>query len=360
MKRKLSILYLTKYDRMGASSRYRSLQYLPLLRAHGIDCVTSPLFDDAYLCRRYQQGKGSAGDLCKALWRRLAVLASVRRYDVLFIEKELVPYFPAWLEKLLSLWGVPFVADYDDALFHQYDQSRNPAVRSVLAGKIASVMRHSRLVTAGNSYLARYATLSGARRVEVIPTVLDLERYPQPVPAGNACFTIGWIGSPSTSAYLGEIAVPLAEICRGGRARVVLIGADRCDLPGVPVEILPWSAESEAADLASCDVGIMPLPDTPWTRGKCGLKLIQYMACGLPVVASPVGVNSEIVDHGVNGFLAREDREWVRTLTLLRDDGDLRLAMGRAGREKVERAYSLEVVAPKVVKILKEVAGASP
>jgi glycosyltransferase involved in cell wall biosynthesis len=131
-----------------------------------------------------------------------------------------------------------------------------------------------------------------------------------------------------------------------------LIGSGNVIFPDVRVEILPWSEETEVALLQTCDVGIMPLPDEPWTRGKCGFKMIQYMACGLPVVASPVGVNKEIVEHGVNGFLAVTNDEWLTALSTLRDNPELRRKMGAAGRRKVEEKYCLQVTAPQYVKLL--------
>jgi len=357
MKTGLSVLYLTKYDRLGASSRCRFFQYFPFLEAAGIRCSAAPLFDDDYLRRRYATGRGSAGDLLRALAKRLLALLGARRHSLLVIEYELIPYLPAFLERCLSLLGIPYLVEYDDAIYNHYEQSGHWLIRTFLPGKIAVVMRHSQLVVAGNRHLADYAVRSGAPRVEILPTVIDLERYPATPVAANDRFTIGWIGSPSTSHYLFGIADALAEVCRGGRARVVLIGSGPLKLPGVPVEIIPWSAESEVREISSCDVGIMPLPDTPWALGKCGFKLIQYMACGLPVVASPVGVNSEIVDEGANGFLAAGGGDWVRALERLLADRELRTRMGRAGREIVERHYCTQVTAPRVIALIESMAG---
>jgi glycosyltransferase involved in cell wall biosynthesis len=249
------------------------------------------------------------------------------------------------------------VVDYDDALFHQYDQHRSAWVRRLLGGKIARVMRGAHLVTAGNAYLADYARRAGAPRVEIIPTVIDLERYPPAGvrPASDTPFTIGWIGSPSTAKYLLAIAPALAEVCAGGRGVVRLIGAGPVDLPGVPVEVLPWNGSTEVEELKRFDVGIMPLPDEPWERGKCGFKLIQYMACGLPVVASPIGVNMEIVEQGVNGYLAETTAEWVQALNTLLLDADLRKRMGQAGRKKVEQEYSLQVTGPRLAGRIKSI-----
>lgn len=349
-----SILFLTKYGRNGASSRYRILQYLPWLEQAGLHCQVIPLFDEAYLVHRYQSGRGHVGDFLRAFLRRLAALIATRRFDLVVVEKEIFPYFPALLERWLGWLGRPYVVDYDDALFHQYDQHKSRWVRQLLGRKISHVMRGAQLVTAGNAYLADYARRVGAARVEIIPTVIDLERYPrtlatQPV---SAPLTIGWIGSPTTAKYLQAVAPALVGVCAGGRGRVRLIGSGSVELPGVSVEVLPWDEATEVGELQQLNLGIMPLPDSPWERGKCGFKLIQYMACGMPVVASPVGVNSEIVEHGVNGFLAETPAEWERALRTLLANADLRQRMGEAGRRKVVERYSLQVTAPRVAELL--------
>ena len=344
------VLFLTRYDRMGASSRYRFLQYVPALEAAGLDVRVSPLFDDRYLAARYARRHALSG-YARALATRIEALRDLDRYALVVIEKELLPYAPLLLE---SPWlSRPYVLDYDDAIFHQYDHHASPVVRWALGRKIPSLMRGSSLVIAGNRYLAEYATRAGAGRVAIVPTVVDLSAHHSRVARPGGVFTIGWIGSPSTSTYLGAIAPALAAVCADGRARVVLIGAGDVTLPGVPVELLPWSEETEARDMARFDVGIMPLPDEPWERGKCGFKLIQYMACGMPVVASPVGVNREIVDPSC-GFLATDLREWTRALRALRADPALRREMGVAGRTRVGARYSLELTAPMFLSLIRQ------
>ncbi|MFU8831782.1 MAG: glycosyltransferase family 4 protein [Wenzhouxiangella sp.] len=351
----MKIALLSKYSRLGASSRYRTFQYLPHLEMAGIHCKISPLFDDEYLANRYRQGRGSIPDLLRAFQRRIMAITRARSADLVVIEYELIPYYPALFEKLLARTGCRYVVDYDDALFHQYDHHRNPLVRTLLGKKIATVMRHAELVLAGNSYLADYAGHAGAKRVEIIPTVVDLDRYPLKVRERqtHAPLVIGWIGSPSTAKYLQTIAPALAEVCRDGRALVRVIGSGAIDLPGVPVEVLPWNEATEVISMQTFDVGIMPLPDEPWARGKCGFKLIQYMACGLPVVASPVGVNAEIVEELGNGLLSASHDEWVKALCFMRDHPKERSRMGKAGRVKVETRYSLQVMAPRLVELLR-------
>jgi glycosyltransferase involved in cell wall biosynthesis len=353
-KEQLSILFLTKYSREGASSRYRFLQYFPYLEANGIACAFSPLTDAKYLEHLYRDGRGKVSDILRSLMRRLDAVGTVNKYDAVVIEYEILPYFPPILESILKRSGIPYIVNYDDAVFYRYSMHPNPVVKRILGGKIDSVMRSSALVIAGNDYLAEYARKTGASRVETLPTVIDLVRYPGSPRADNGIFTIGWIGSPSTAKYLKDIASALAEVCSRARAKLRLIGSGHVDLPGVPVEARPWSEETEVADLESCDAGIMPLADGLWERGKCGLKLIQYMACGLPVVVSPVGMNNQLVGDGVNGFLAKDKDGWIRSLTALRDDKALRQRMGQAGRKKAEAEYSLQVAAPRFEALIRQ------
>jgi glycosyltransferase involved in cell wall biosynthesis len=349
-----SILFLTKYSRRGASSRYRTFQYLPYLEDAGFRCEVSPLFGDDYLEHLYRHNSASWIAVAKGLFRRIAILSKIKQYDLLVIEKELFPYLPFAVNKCLSRSGIRQIVDYDDALFHQYDSHPCRLVRYFMGNKIARVMRGADLVVAGNNYLATYAKEAGSDNVCVLPTVVDLGCHPLRSREGisRQGFTIGWIGSPSTARYLEPIAPALAQVCAGGKARVVLIGSGPCSLPGVPLEIMPWGEATEAELLSLCDVGIMPLPDKPWERGKCGLKLIQYMASGLPVVASPVGVNVEIVEEDINGYLATDNATWVETLVRLREDSALRARLGDAGRQKAEKSYSLEVQAPRLVQII--------
>lgn len=346
-------IVFTKYTRSGASSRYRSFQYLPAFEAACLRLTVSPLFDDAFLGHKYAHGSARISDVLRAFARRLWAVMTVPRAAVVVIEYELLPWFPAVLERWLAWRGCRMVVDYDDALFHQYDAHPNPWVRRLLGRKIATVMRLAHTVVAGNAYLADYARRAGALRVEVIPTVIDLARYPVKDAAGAPeVFTIGWIGSPTTARYLRDIAPALAQVCQDRRARVRLVGSGPVELPGVPMEVVAWSEETEVDEIRGFDVGIMPLPDEPWARGKCGFKLIQYMACGLPVVASPVGVNSEIVTNDFNGYLATTHVDWVQALDKLLQDADLRRRMGNEGRQRVENHYCLQVSAPRWVELL--------
>lgn len=349
----MKILVLTKYGRMGASSRVRCHQYLPYLRDKGFQFTVAPLLDDRYITELYAEGRRRSGRVCLAYVHRVWSLLTSRGYAALWIEKELLPWMPYWVESLLTPLRIPYIVDYDDATFHAYDLHPNRVVRSLLGRKIDAVIQQAALVTVGNRYLEERAVRAGARRVEYVPTAIDLDRYAVGRRDCSSVFTIGWIGTPITVRYVSLIHSALSEVCRRAPSRVVLVGVDRMNLRGVPTEVLPWSEESEVASIQSFDVGIMPLPDKPWERGKCGYKLIQYMGCGKAVVASPVGVNLAIVEDGVNGFLASSPDEWVHALSSLRDNPDLRVQMGHEGRRKVEEEYCTQIVAPRLASLLR-------
>jgi len=332
----------------------RSLQYVPYLRKQDIEVSVSPFLSDAYL-RALYQGHRKVTTVLYGLARRLRALIDTRGFDVLWVEKEFLPWVPFCVEWLAIKRDVPFVADYDDAIFHKYDLNVNPLVRTVLGTKIARVMSRAALVTVGNQYLGQYAKGAGAKRVEVLPTVIDLKRYPPRQPGRSICVTVGWIGTPSTSHYLYLVREVLDRVCKELRARIMLVGSGSMRLEGMPVEIHTWLEDTEYDKLGAFDIGIMPLPDEPWERGKCGYKLIQYMACGIPVIASPVGINREIVEHGKNGFLADSQDEWLEYLRILISSRELRLVMGAEGRARVEREYSVQVTAPRLARWLREV-----
>lgn len=353
----LDVLYLTKYDRKGASSRYRSLQYFPHLEARGIRCHYEPLFSDRYLDRLYETGSIPLRQAVGGYLRRIRSMMGVGSSDVVVVEKELLPYVPPAFERLLTRTDTPVVVDYDDAIFHTYDRSANPLVRRLLGNKIDTVMRCADAIVVGNEYLAARARKAGASRIEIIPTVIDLDRYPHVPPEAEGAFTIGWIGSPSTARYVEAIAPALRTVCGERDAHVLLVGSGEVDLPGVPHEVREWSEETEVEDVASFDVGIMPLEDTPWERGKCGLKLLQYMGCAKPVVTSPVGVNAEIVEDGRHGLYARSPEEWIESLVALGEDRQRARRMGEAGRERVAERYCLDVTAPELAGVLASVGG---
>lgn len=348
----------TRYSRLAASSRMRAFQYIPMLDSAGIEATVSPLLSDAYVAG-LQLGRKSFGEAFAAYLRRLRVLLKTRSFDLVWIEKELLPWVPTFLEHELLPRNIPYVLDYDDAVFHYYDHSRNLIVKQLLGGKHIALVRGAAMVMAGNEYIADFARKAGAKCVEIVPTVIDLDRYPAivhgPFSTKSMPPCIGWIGQRAQASQLVPYAQLFGRLSSEGKARFTAIGIDTSVL-GLCMESIPWSEQTEVASIARLDIGIMPLVDEPFERGKCGYKLIQYMACGLPVVASPVGVNSQIVEHGVNGFLAETPEQWKSALMALLVDPGLRQRMGYMGRQKVERHYSVQGVAPRLATILRAAA----
>lgn len=353
-------LLLAKYGPLAASTRHRFVRFEPFLRAAGIDLRISPLLNDDVIRGRASGRRGVELDVARAYLHRLAELVRARRYDVVVIQYELFPFIPPGFERLLELAGVRYVVDYDDAIFHQYDHHARRAVRAVLGNKIRTVMRHAHTVIVGNRYLEAEARRWN-RRVCVIPTVVDTDHYvPRrtPLPADGP-FTIGWIGSPSTAPYLDMVAGPLDRFAGARAARFLCVGGRAPSLRRMQVEERAWAEARELPDLQDLDVGIMPLPDTLWARGKCAFKLIQYMACGLPVICSPVGANRDVVRNGIDGVWADDDDAWVRAMEELAIDRPARARMGAAGRERVVREFSLNAMAPKLAEVLRRAADPS-
>ena len=349
----MKILYLTKYTSLAASSRMRSYQYFPYLEKAGFEITVHPFFDDHYL-RDFYAGKRNMGAVLKSYIRRFFILFSLSKYDQIVIEKELFPYAPALAEKIMALFGVKYIVDYDDAIFHNYDQSTQPILRKFLGNKIDKVMKHSTCVVAGNSYLADRAKKAGAKRVEIIPTVVDLNRYSLSKKKENDEFVIGWIGTKTTfekhlapcKSWIQKLGKTNPEI----KFHIVGIPEDR--KWGENMQWIPWSEEGENSEIGKMDVGIMPLQNSLWEKGKCAYKLIQYAACGIPGIASDVGMNSEITIPGKTGYLASTEQEWMDHILFLKNNPSQRQELGKNARELVEEKYCLQVTAEKWLNLL--------
>ena len=223
----MKILLLSRYDNLGASSRYRSYQFLPFMQNNGIEVTIIPLLDDDYLLSKYA-GKSVLLKIIRAYIKRLVKILDVVKYDLIWIEYELFPLLPAWFEKTINK-KVPYIVDYDDAIFHRYDRHPNPIIKKLLGNKIDQVMASAALVTAGNTYLAQRAIESGAKRVEILPTVIDLDRYPPPPTYSERASTIGWIGSPTTTKHFQTIESALQTISQKQDIQIVAIGANQID-----------------------------------------------------------------------------------------------------------------------------------
>jgi glycosyltransferase involved in cell wall biosynthesis len=344
-------LVLAKYGTRAASTRQRFVQAEPYLQDAGITIDIAPLFDNAYLDRLFTGQKQSPRQIARAYLQRIATLLGARRYDFIWVHCELFPYLPGVMERLASFSGKPIIYDYDDAIFHQYDQHPNRLIGGLLGEKLAPLMRRANVAFCGNRYLEDYAKRFCAH-TEIIPTCVDVALYQPRSTPPCATVTVGWIGSPSTWRYCAQIADVLSDYAAMPNQRVLVVGAQHARNNAYAFEFRDWAEQREIADIQEMDIGIMPIPDEPWARGKCGYKLIQYMACGIPVIASPVGVNSEIVEHGVNGFLASTNEEWRSAIAQLAADAGLRERMGAQGRARVEAHYSIQQLGPRMASLI--------
>jgi len=349
----VSVAILCRYSRMGASSRLRMYQYVPWLERAGLQVSVHPFWDDNYLEKRYA-GHNTKLDWPTALRRRALKLSGAKKAQAIWLQGEAFPWMPWIFERYYWPSDTPIIVDYDDAIFHRYDMHKSRVARLAMGPKIDRVMRASTIVTAGNEYIAKRARAAGAVDVELVPTVIDLDHYQVAgKDLGSDRLRLGWIGSPTTWKEFGQDIVETARaVMPKYDARLLVVGArlDPAEQDGL--EFQPWSEANEVQLIQKMDIGIMPLSDTAWARGKCGYKLIQYMACGVPVVASPVGVNSKIVTHGVDGFLAANSEEWIWALNTLLADADLRKRMGDAGRAKIKKEYSIQVQGPRMADLI--------
>ena len=312
-----------------------------------------PLLSDSYLVRLYAGMNKGKVDLAQSYLRRLSQVATVDA-DLVWVEKELFPFLPAVFERLLAFRRIPYVVDFDDAIFHNYDLKGAGLARSFLANKLDGLLAHCELVTAGNNYLSNYALAHGARSVAIVPTVVDTRRYPVRPPNRDGRIRVGWIGTPHNERYLAPVIRALNRLREQLPLTLVTVGAGELKDLAIPHERHEWSEAAEGELVAGFDIGVMPLADTPWERGKCGYKLIQYMAAARPVIASAVGVNSEIVTPQV-GLLVDADEGWERAIFELGSDHGLRAIMGADARRRVEEFYSLDATAPKVLRLLNDV-----
>jgi glycosyltransferase involved in cell wall biosynthesis len=356
----IRVLGLSLYGPQAASHRVRLSQFQPGLAAAGIDLQIQSLLDDAYLQRSFSGIRPSLRGLLAAYGRRIQALRQADRFDLAIVHCELLPYLPGWLERLLL--QIPFVYDCDDAFFLKYRSGRLRLLQPLLGAKAGRLMAAAVAVTAGNAGLAAYAGRFNST-VAVLPSVVDTDQFrpadPSQAERSGAPFTVGWIGSPSTAPYLQLLIEPLQLLARERPVRLLVVGGPAPAIIGVEVIEQPWSLEQEVPLIQQFDVGVMPLPDTPWTRGKCAYKLIQCMACGIPVVASPVGANVEAVPPEC-GLLAESPAEWLAAFWQLALDPELRQRMGSAARHWVEQRYSLRSALPVLTGVIQRAAAALP
>ena len=347
----LRLRFYTKGDRSYPSSRYRAFQFQSALLAEGIDLQIKPLFGAAWMLggtpgggrfRRLALGSFYAAKRLFSLLQRATV-------DLIIIEQELVPLLPAGFERLLLGSSTPVLIELDDA--HHLLPSR--------AAKLGAWFASAEAVIAGNEMLARAVRLAGGRPI-VVPTCIDLQHYPEADLAQQAALQDGqplrliWVGLPSNITQLLEVRAALQPALESGRVNLTVVSDASADLQGLPAVLVPWSEAAERQEMSRAQVGLMPLPNSPWAAGKCALKLLQYQAAGLACIGSPVGMNGELSARG-GVVLAEEVKDWSEAFERLRDSA-LRRSLAAAGRQLVKESYSVQAWAPKLARIYRNLA----
>ncbi len=355
---RIKVLALSPIPEEGAGCRFRLAQYIPYLREAGFDVTISSFYTPEYFRLVYRSGHYAkkAALFIGLAWRRFQEIFEIGRYDLVWLYREAIPLGPPVVEWLIAKRGIPIVYDFDDAIFLPSVSEANQAISFLKnPGRVATILRQSRRVVVGNDFLAEYARQFNSA-VTVIPTAVDTQRFkPRAVtpPESDRKLIVGWIGSPTTFPYLEALAEVLREVAQTHSFTLKVSGAGRpVQFPGVTVQEVPWSMADEVSLFNTLDIGVYPLTDDEWSKGKCGFKAIQCMACGVPVVAAAVGVNREIISDGVNSFLASTHGEWVEKLGRLLADAALRARMAAAGRQTIEERYSLQVTAPRLAAVL--------
>ena len=351
------VLFLTLYPEQAPSPRYRVYQMLPELRRLGIECEARPLLDaDGFrLSRMPGRRVQKAAAVAAAAARRLRVVRDVGDFDLVYVLKGAFFYGPPVFERMLAKSGVPLLFDFDDAI-HIPQESVHHRLLDRLKShdRVPETIGLASRVVVPNEYLAAYSR-QFHDRVSVVAEAENTDRLtPRPPHEGKAR-VIGWVGSPSAAAYLNECGPALAEICRRHPdVRLRVIGGQFA-FPGVRVEEVPWRYEKEREQFHGLDVGLMPLPMEEWSRGKSGCKLRQYMASGVPGVATKIGYNEELVEHGRTGFLCETTDDWVAALDRLVTDADLRNRIAGAARPSVVERFAIPVIAERLAEVLRDV-----
>jgi glycosyltransferase involved in cell wall biosynthesis len=356
-RRAIKVLAISPIPEEGAGCRFRIAQFLPYLRDQGFDVTISPFYSNEFFRLVYRPGHTlrKAVIFLGLVWRRVVELLTIRQYDLVFLYREAIPVGPPIIERIIHWLGVPIVLDFDDAIFMTSFSDANRSVAFLKnPGRVATVLGLSRRASVGNEFLAAYARRHNAA-VTVIPTVVDTTRFkPREDRTARKVPVVGWVGSPTTYQYLLKISDILREVAARHDFVLRISGAgQKVDIPGVTVEEAPWSMAEEVQLFNGLDIGVYPLTDDDWARGKCGFKAIQCMACGVPVVASAVGVNREIITDGVDSFLASTRQEWIDKLSRLLTEPGLRASMAAAGRQTIEQRYSLDVAAPQLATVMR-------
>lgn len=359
MKRPLSkVLFIVPYPvRHAPSQRFRVELYEPYLQEAGIAYDIAPFMDAKTWTLLYRQGSAiqKALGIAKGFLRRIkTVLFDIHKYDCVFIHREAAPLGPPIFEWIIAkLWRKKVIYDFDDAIWIP-NTSRENSLAGILKAfwKVKHICKWSHSVIGGNQFLCDYAAHFNKNTV-LIPTCVDMTRMHNKTKVHHdGTVVIGWTGSHSTLPYLADVMDVLQYTETKFSTKFIVIANRKPDLPLHNWEYIEWNEHTEIEDLLRIDIGIMPLTDDKWSEGKCGFKLIQYLALGIPAVASPVGVNKTIIEQGVNGYTCKTKHEWKDALEKLISDANFRKAAGEEGHKKMLAQFSIEAHKKHLIQLL--------
>jgi glycosyltransferase involved in cell wall biosynthesis len=339
----MKILFLTKYTENGASSRYRTYQYLKYFK--DFDFNVFPLFDDSYIPGQYLKSTQSKTYIFKRYIKRLFKLFKLKKDDIVCLEYEFFPYLP-FETLLIKILRIKYIVDYDDAIFHNYDQHKNIVIRCLLKHKIKNIIKNAKVVITGSPYLTNYASYYNKNVVE-IPTSIDIEKYHKDLKVNKTSkkIVIGWIGSTTTSKNLISIIPVFKKLLKNNiDFELRFIGFDKTQenkFNGLPITFVKWKPNTEIEEIFKFDTGIMPLEINKFNKGKCAFKLIQYMACGLPTISTPLESNIK-VDRGNGNLFASSLDDWYSGVIEIYSNKEKYMKIGLKNIETVRSHYSIQ------------------
>lgn len=359
MKRKPCIWFITPYPQGNApSQRFRFEQYLEKLEDAGYTYRFSPFWDETAWKILYKPGHitGKISGLLRGLFRRFMLIFYARKIDILFIHREFSPIgvpWPVWV--LAKGMGKPVIYDFDDAVWIPNSSTSNRWTEKFRSfGSTARLIRWARIVSCGNAYLQGFARNFNPH-ARLNPTTIDTENLHNIISNPPEWpFIIGWTGTHSTMQYLNELAPVIFKLAENYQIEWRIISDKAPSFSHPCIRFVPWNKTTEIQDLATFHVGVMPLQTDPWSEGKCGFKALQYMALGIPALVSPVGVNTKIVDHNINGFLCETPEEWEKSLRSLIENRELLAQMQKATRKKIEQHFSVKSNTGNMLKMMED------